>query len=203
VSKATSLLLAAAGLWTVPLSAQASALAIGSVMPATQVKLENIDGHQLSLAQVAGKKGTLVIFSCNHCPWVKAWQERLVAIGNAAVAAGVGVVAVNSNDPKVYPADDMAAMKEQARDRGYRFPYAMDTTSKLGRAFGATHTPEVFLFDAAGRLVYHGTIDDDARDPANVKHRYLRDALDAVVAGKQPKIQETKALGCSIVFRKQ
>jgi hypothetical protein len=195
------LVVAAFGVGAALASMQSSALAIGDAMPATDVKLRNVDGRDLSLAQVAGKRGTLVIFSCNHCPWVKAWQERMVAIGNAAVAEGVGVIAVNSNDPKVYPADDLPAMKEQARERDYMFPYAMDTTSGVGRAFGATHTPEVFLFDAAGRLVYHGTIDDDARDPANVKHPYLRDAVDAVVAGKRPGIEETKALGCSIVFR--
>jgi peroxiredoxin len=181
--------------------AQAAALAVGSPMPAGDVKLVGVDGREVTLAQLAGTKGTLVIFSCNHCPWVKAWQERMVALGNAAMAEGVGVVAVNSNDPKAYPSDDIAAMKTQAKDHGYMFPYVMDTTSAVGRAFGATHTPEAFLFDANGRLAYHGTIDDNARDAGAVKHRYLRDALDAVVAGKRPEVQETKALGCSIVFR--
>jgi peroxiredoxin len=200
--KTMRLVLAAVILCAAYSRANAAALAIGATMPDATTKLLNVDGRELSLAQLAGKRGTLVIFSCNHCPWVKAWETRMVAIGNAAVAEGVGVVAVNSNDPKVYPDDDLVKMKERARDRGYQFPYVMDSTSEVGRAFGATHTPEAFLFDASGRLVYHGTIDDNARDPGKVEHRYLRDALDAVVAGKQPPVQETKALGCTIVFRK-
>jgi peroxiredoxin len=200
--KTTRLVLAAVCLCAAYSRANAAALAIGATMPDATTKLLNVDGRELSLAQLAGKRGTLVIFSCNHCPWVKAWETRMVAIGNAAVAEGVGVVAVNSNDPKVYPDDDLVKMKQRARDRGYQFPYVMDSTSEVGRAFGATHTPEAFLFDASGRLVYHGTIDDNARDPGKVEHRYLRDALDAVVAGKQPPVQETKALGCTIVFRK-
>jgi peroxiredoxin len=200
--KTTRLVLAAVCLCAAYSRANAGALAIGATMPDATTKLLNVDGRELSLAQLAGKRGTLVIFSCNHCPWVKAWETRMVAIGNAAVAEGVGVVAVNSNDPKVYPDDDLVKMKQRARDRGYQFPYVMDSTSEVGRAFGATHTPEAFLFDASGRLVYHGTIDDNARDPGKVEHRYLRDALDAVVAGKQPPVQETKALGCTIVFRK-
>jgi hypothetical protein len=200
--KTTRLVLAAVSLCAAYSSANAAALALGATMPDSTTKLLNVDGRELTLAKVAGKQGTLVIFSCNHCPWVKAWETRMVAIGNAAMAEGVGVVAVNSNDPKVYPDDDLVRMKERAKDGGYRFPYVMDTTSEVGRAFGATHTPEAFLFDASGRLVYHGTIDDNARDPGKVEHRYLRDALDAVVEGKQPPVQETKALGCTIVFRR-
>lgn len=94
-------------------------------------------------------------------------------------------------------------MKERARAKNYLFPYVVDTTSEVARAFGATHTPETFLFDASGRLVYHGTIDDNARDAGKVQHTYLRDALDAVLEGKSPAVQETKALGCTIVPRKQ
>jgi cytochrome oxidase Cu insertion factor (SCO1/SenC/PrrC family) len=184
-------------------SAQALALGIGDAMPAATVKLEDVNGRQLSLAQTAGPKGTLVIFSCNHCPWVKAWEERLVTIGNTYDKRGVGVIAVSSNDTKVYPEDDLPQMKERALAKNYQFPYALDVTSAVGRAFGATHTPEAFLFDASGHLIYHGAIDDNARDPAKVTHEYLRDALDALLAGKKPPVQETKALGCSIVLRSQ
>ncbi len=181
--------------------ARAWALAIGDAMPAAEVKLMNADGHELTLAQEAGKHGTLVIFACNHCPWVKAWEDRLVSIGNTYTAKGIGVVAVNSNDPQAYPADGLPQMQELARDKNYGFPYVMDTTSEVGRAFGASHTPEAYLFDASGKLVYHGAIDDNARDPGAVQHAYLRDALDSVLTGQHPAVQETKALGCSIVFR--
>jgi len=199
--KTSRIAVVAVGFGAAVLAARASALALGDAMPAANVTLTGVDGREVSLAQEAGKKGTLVIFSCNHCPWVKAWQDRLVTLGNTYSSRGIGVVLVNSNDPKAYPDDDLPTMRELAREKGYAFPYVMDTTSAVGRAFGATHTPEAFLFDASGRLVYHGTIDDNARDPGEVQHAYLRDALDAVVAGAKPQIQETKALGCSIVFR--
>ena len=179
------------------------ALSVGDAMPAATAKLLNVDGHELLLAKVVGEKGTLVIFSCNHCPWVKAWEDRLVAIGNAYSARGVGVIAVNSNDPRAYPEDGLTQMQDQARAKNYLFPYVVDTTSEVGRVFGATHTPEAFLFDSSGRLVYHGAIDDNARNAERVQHHYLRDALDSVLAGKPPEVQETKALGCTIVLRGQ
>ncbi len=179
------------------------ALAIGDTAPDADVKMKSVDGRQLSIKDVAGPKGTLVIFSCNHCPWVHAWEERLVAIANAAPEQGVGVIVVNSNDPAEYPGDDFKGMQERARVKGYRFPYVMDATSRVGRAFGATRTPEAFLFDAAGKLVYHGAIDDNAEDAAKVTKPYLRNAVDAVVAGNKPAIAETKAIGCSIKMRNE
>jgi hypothetical protein len=201
--RGTALVKCAVGVIAVLSSVQAWALAIGDAMPASTIKLDNVDGRELTLGQVAGPKGTLVIFSCNHCPWVHAWEERLVAIGNTYGKRGLGVIAVNSNDPQVYPEDDLAQMKERARAKNYEFPYALDGTSEVGRAFGATHTPEAFLFNPSGHLVYHGAIDDNARDAAKVKNHYLQDALDAVLAGRRPAVQETKALGCTIVLRKQ
>jgi hypothetical protein len=197
------LLFATAGLSAVLHGVPAWGLAIGDAMPAANAALLNVDGRELTLAKIVGEKGTLVIFSCNHCPWVQAWEARMVAIGNGYRAKGVGVIAVNSNDPKEYPDDDLPRMRERARDKNYLFPYAVDTTSDLARAFGATHTPEAFLFDASGRLVYHGAIDDNARSADKVQHAYLRDALDAVIAGRSPAVHETKALGCTIVPRER
>ena len=177
--------------------------AIGDAIPAVSVKMDNVDGRKLSIADVAGAHGTLVIFSCNHCPWVRAWEDRIIAAAADATARGVGVIAINSNDPSAYVGDSFAEMQERAKAKGYGFPYVMDATSDVGRAFGATHTPEVFLFDAHGKLAYHGAIDDNARDAAKVTHRYLQDAVDAVVAGKAPAVPETRALGCSIQLRGQ
>jgi hypothetical protein len=176
---------------------------IGDGIPAAAVKMENVDGRRLSIADVAGAHGTLVIFSCNHCPWVRAWEDRIIAVASDAAARGVGVIAINSNDPAAYPGDSFAEMQARAKAKGYGFPYVMDATSEVGRAFGATHTPEVFLFDAHGKLAYHGAIDDNARDVAKVNQHFLQDALAAVVAGKTPALQETKALGCSIQLRSQ
>jgi peroxiredoxin len=178
------------------------ALAIGSEMPMADVKMMNVDGKELSLADTRGKKGVLVVFTCNACPWAKAWETRIVELGNAAKAQGIGVVAVNPNDPNVQAEDSYAEMQRRAKSRGMKFPYVVDATSGLARAFGATRTPEAFLFDKNGRLVYHGTIDDNAREPEKIKARYLKDAVAAVAAGKAVPVAETKSLGCSIKFRK-
>ncbi len=181
--------------------AVAGALELGAAMPSRDVRMKNVGGESVTLAGAAGANGTLVIFSCNHCPYVKAWEERIVALGNEYLRKGIGVVAVNSNDAAEYPDDDLPAMQARARERGFEFPYVVDATSNVARAFGATKTPEAFLFDAAGKLVYHGTIDDNAQDPAKVEKRFLKDALDALLAGREVAVKETKALGCSIKFR--
>jgi len=180
--------------------ARADSLSIGSKIPDTGVKMKNVDGNQVTIAAVAGPKGTLVVFTCNHCPFAKAWQSRLVELGNAYPAKGVGVIAINSNDPTNYQEDDFPVMQARAKENGFQFPYVVDSTSDVARDFGASHTPEAFLFDKDGKLVYHGAIDDD-RDPASVTKHYLRDALDAVVAGAPVPIAETKSVGCSIKFR--
>lgn len=176
-------------------------LAIGQPVPLADVKMKSTTGKQISIADAAGKKGTLVIFTCNHCPWVRAWQGRTTALGNAALAKGIGVIAINSNDPDQFPEDAFAPMQARARELGIKFPYVMDATSDVGRAFGATRTPEAFLFDAGGKLVYHGTVDDNAHHEDQVTQRWLADAVDAVAAGKQVPISETKAMGCGIKLR--
>jgi cytochrome oxidase Cu insertion factor (SCO1/SenC/PrrC family) len=177
------------------------ALELGSSVPMADAALQNIDGKSLTLATAAGKKGTLVLFICNHCPWVKAWQPRIAEVGNAAKAKGIGVVAVNSNDPAAYPEDAFDEMVKRAKAVGYKFAYAMDATSNVARAFGASHTPEAFLFDARGKLVYHGAVDDNAQQPAEVKARWLAEAVNAVAAGKPVAVPKTKALGCGIKYR--
>jgi peroxiredoxin len=176
-------------------------LAIGGAIPMAGEKMKNIDGRQIAVADVKGPKGTLVIFTCNACPYAKAWEDRIVALGNEFAGLGVGVVAVNANDPGKNVEDGYDTMKTRAHDKGYRFPYVVDATSNVARAYGATRTPEAFLFDAQGKLVYHGTVDDNAQDPDKVTARYLRDALQAVSSGQDVAVKETKALGCSIKFR--
>lgn len=179
----------------------AGALQLGDTMPMTTVKMKSVSGKEVTLSEVAGPKGTLVIFSCNHCPWVQAWETRMTALGNELPGKGIGVVAINSNDPAAYPGDDYADMVERARTRGFTFPYVVDSTSDVARAFGATHTPEAFLFDRAGKLVYHGAIDDNAQNAAKVEHHYLADAADALLAGKPIVAAETKSIGCSLKLR--
>jgi thiol-disulfide isomerase/thioredoxin len=180
-----------------------SGIALGSSVPAAvaKTKMKNVDGKLVSIAEVTGKAGTLVIFTCNHCPFAKAWEQRIVELGNAYAAKGIGVVLVNANDPAMHLDDGYAEMQARAKSRGMKVPYVVDETSAVARAFGASVTPEAFLFDKAGKLAYHGTIDDNRQEADKVKARYLKDALDAVVAGKTPAVPETKGLGCSIKFR--
>src|SRR5436190_2767547 len=163
-------------------------LALGSKVPAAvaETKMKNVDGQMLSLAQVKGRAGTLVIFTCNHCPFAKDWEQRIVELGNTYAGKGVGVILINANDPKSHADDGFDEMRARATSRGMKVPYVVDATSGVARAFGASVTPEAFLFDKSGKLAYHGTIDDNRQDPDKVKSRYLKDALDAVVAGKVP-----------------
>ena len=179
----------------------AGPLAIGQTAPLASTKMKNVDGKELSIAQARGARGTLVVFTCNACPWAKAWHTRIVSLGNSSVKRGIGVIAINSNDPGVVAEDDYPVMQSNARHSKMSFPYVVDATSEVARAFGATRTPEAFLFDREGRLVYHGAIDDNAKQPDQVKTRYLEDAVNALLAGRSVALQETKALGCGIKFR--
>jgi alkyl hydroperoxide reductase subunit AhpC len=196
--KRTSLLLV---IGLMAFSARADSLKIGDKAPLAATKMKSVDGREISIAEVAGSKGTLVMFICNHCPFVKAWETRIADIGNTAAKQGIGVIAINSNDPSEYAEDNFAEMQKRAKLRNYSFPYVVDATSDVARAFGASRTPEVFLFDKDGKLAYHGAIDDNHRDASDVKDHYLRDALAALAAGKDVAVKESRAVGCSIKFR--
>ena len=177
------------------------ALKLGEPIPKTDVEMKNVDGRMLSIRDVIGENGTLIIFSCNHCPFVKAWQERIVKIGNKYREKGIGVILINSNDPDEYAVDDLEHMKKLAKREGYKFPYVVDETSNIARAFNANRTPEVFLFDEENKLVYHGAIDDNPHKPKKVEEHYLINALDALLAGEEIEKQKTRSVGCSIKFR--
>ena len=181
----------------------AKPLGLGQPAPKADVKMKGVDGNQVSISETAGKNGTLVIFSCNACPWVKAWEDRIASLGNTYRAKGVGVIAINSNDPGQVPEDGYEHMQKRAKEKGFAFPYVVDSTSEVAAAFGASRTPEAFVFDRTGKLVYHGAIDDNAKEPEKVEARYLKDALEAVLAGTSVPVKQTKALGCTIKFRSQ
>jgi peroxiredoxin len=185
---------------SVSVAASAFGLNIGDKAPSTSVKMKNVDGSEVSIADVTGKEGTLVIFSCNHCPFVKAWQDRIASIGNEAKGKGVGVIVINSNDPASYPEDSFGEMQARAKQLGFTFPYVVDATSGVARSFDATRTPEAFLFDKNGKLVYHGAIDDSQKLDQVSKH-FLQDAIDAATAGKDIPVKETKFVGCGIKYR--
>lgn len=182
-------------------SMKTSGLTLGASMPSAAVKMQNVDGRMVTLGEIAGEKGTLVIFTCNHCPYAKAWEARYTEIGNEFMEKGIGVVAVNPNDPSVKEEDGFEEMQARAKKLGMRYPYVVDATSDVARAYGATKTPEVFLFDGKKQLVYRGAVDDDAKDPDGVESPYLRDALTALLEGRPIERPETKAVGCSIKLR--
>jgi peroxiredoxin len=163
--------------------------------------LPGVDNTTHSLAEYSSKKAVVVIFSCNHCPYVRAWEDRMIQIQTDYAARGVQLVAINANDAGKYPEDSFQKMKERAREKHFNFPYLRDDSQAIARAYGAERTPEVFLFDKEGRLRYHGVIDDNYDDPVAVKARYLRDALDSVLAGTQPVTTETRPVGCSIKWK--
>jgi peroxiredoxin len=174
---------------------------LGTMIPMADAKLRNVDGRDVTIASLKGRKGTLVVFTCNACPWAKKWESRMTKIGNDALKRGIGVVAINANDPGRNKEDGYDVMQARAKQNGMKFAYAMDRTSDVARAFGASRTPEAFLFDASGALVYHGAIDDNADDAAKVTKPYLENAVTAVATGKSVGTAQTKALGCSIKFR--
>jgi peroxiredoxin len=179
---------------------QNAVLPLGSPIPAATVKMKNVDDKLVSIRDITGKKGALVVFTCNHCPYARAWEKRVANLANSASKQGIGAILINANDPAAYAEDAFTEMQSRAKALGLRAPYVVDDTSNVARAFGASVTPEAFLFAADGKLAYHGTIDDNRNDPDKVTAPYLADALAAVAAGRAPKPAQTKSLGCSIKF---
>jgi peroxiredoxin len=175
-------------------------LEIGSAMPLMDHQLADISGNTMTLADVKGDAGTLVVFSCNTCPWVIRWEDRYVSLANTYAPKGIGMIAVNSNAARFGSEDSLEEMVEHAKNNGYNFPYAQDPESELASAFGATKTPHIYLFNADDKLVYLGAIDDNAKNAKKVEVPFLANAIDALLAGKPINPQTTKALGCSIKF---
>jgi peroxiredoxin len=192
----------ALGLVAAAETAFAEGLALGSKAPMATTKMKNVDGKMVSIADAAGKAGTLVVFTCNHCPFAKGWEKRIADLGNTYAKKGIGVILINANDPAKHDEDNFAGTQARAKALGLAVPYVIDETSAVAKAFGASVTPETFLFDKGGKLVYHGAVDDNHKDATQVQKSYLRDALEAVAAGKAPAVSESKSLGCGIKFRK-
>ncbi len=180
----------------------AKELDLGSILPLGDIKMADISGKNVSLNDAKGKNGLLVIFSCNTCPWVIAWEDRYVELADTYKDKGVGIVAINSNETQFENVDSMEEMQAHAKEQGYNFYYTMDNGSKLASEFGATRTPHIYLFDKKDKLVYRGAIDDNARKPDKVENTYLADAIDNMLAGSAIDPTATKALGCAIKFAK-
>jgi peroxiredoxin len=162
--------------------------------------LPGVDGRQHSLDDYADKPALAVVWSCNHCPYVQAWEGRMVSLQREFGDRGFELVAISSNDADNYPEDSFAAMKARAAEQGFNFDYLYDEDQSVLEAYGAERTPEVFLFDGDRRLVYHGAI-DDSRDEEGVTQEYLRDAIEAALAGEEPAVSDTPPVGCTVKRR--
>ena len=171
-------------------------LALGAKAP--DFNLKGVDGGMHSLADYAGKKALVVIVSCNHCPTVIEYEDRMVAIHADYADKGVEVIAINGNETDGHPTDSFDHMVQRAKDKGFKFPYLRDDTQDTVRALGAVRTPEVFLFGPDHTLLYHGRIDDNASNPKAVKRHDLREALDVVLAGKPVTVANTVPVGCTV-----
>ena len=167
---------------------------------AVDFQLKGVDGKTHSLNSFSDKKAVVVVFSCNHCPYVQAYEDRMVQIQKEYSPNGVTLVAINSNDDTGYPEDSYPNMIKRAKERGFNFPYLRDDTQEIAKKYGAICTPHVFAFNQQRQLQYKGRIDDN-RNPESVKTKDLRNALDAILAGHKPSVQETRPFGCSVKWK--
>ncbi len=173
-------------------------LEIGAKAPLTNVEVTDVSGKRLTLEKVAKENGLLVNFSCNTCPWVEAWEDRYNPIADLARENDIGVIALNSNAAIRGDGESMQDMQKRAESSSYGFYYALDEQAKLAEAFGATRTPDIFLFNSDMELVYTGAIDDNAKSAKEVDNPYLENAIKNLVDGNEINPETTKALGCTI-----
>ena len=175
-------------------------LPLGTKAP--DFSLPNIDGKTVSLSDFSDKKGLLVIFMCNHCPFVIHLRKELAKFGKEYQAKGLGVVGISANDVSTHPADSPEKMAEEAKAAGYTFPYLYDESQEVAKAYGAACTPDFFLFDKSGKLVYRGQFDDSRPDSGiPVTGADMRAAADAVLAGKPVPEKQKPSIGCNIKWK--
>lgn len=168
---------------------------------ATDFKLKNIDGTMVSLSDYKDAKGFIVIFTCNTCPYSVAYEDRIVALDKKYKGKGYPVIAIMPNNPNVQPRDNMEAMIQRAKSKGFTFPYLMDEGQKISPQYGATKTPEVYVLQKTSKgnqVKYIGAIDDNYQDASAVQSKYVENAVDALLSGQPIKETQTRAIGCSI-----
>ena len=175
-----------------------SSLPLGSSIPKSDISVKDVSGKEISLQQVKQANGLLVMFSCNTCPYVIRNQSRTKEVCTYAGSHQIGVILLNANEGDRNGGNSFAGMQSYAQAQGYSWYYALDNNSVLADAFGASRTPECYLFDKNGRLVYHGAIDDSPGDPTQVKRHHLQAAINEMTAGKEVSVKETRSVGCSI-----
>ena len=173
-------------------------LPIGAALPKADIKLKDITGQEITLKSAMKENGLLVMFSCNTCPIVVKNQSRAKEICQYSLTKNVGVVVLNSNEANRSDEESLDAMKNYAKAQAYNWYYAVDKNNELADAFGANRTPECFLFDKSGKLVYHGAIDDNPTDESSVNRHHLKEAINELLNGKDVSVKETKSVGCNI-----
>ena len=176
----------------------AAELEVGAKAPAFEL-VNAVDGHRVAFAAGDGRL-SVIVFTCNQCPYAKAFEPRLIALGNEYAKRGVVFYAIDSNDDAAYPVETMGEMKGRATSQHYPFPYLKDGDSKVAREYGARVTPHVFVIDGKGIVRYRGYVDDSAK-PADRQHTGLTNALNELIAGREVKVSATKAFGCTIKFK--
>lgn len=170
--------------------------------PCPDFRLPTVDGGAVARDDLRDAPVLAVMFICNHCPYVQAVEDRLVALAREYEGRGVQLVGICSNDPTDYPDDAPAKLLARWRAKGFGFPYGVDASQDVARAFGAVCTPEFFVYGPDRRLAYHGRLDDSWREPAQVTRRDLAAAFDALLAGRQPALEQVASMGCSIKWRR-
>lgn len=166
--------------------------------------LKNVDGKMVSLKDYNLSKGVIVIFTCNHCPFSKMYESRIITLNNIFISKGFPVIAINSNDSKSYPDDSPENMIKVSKEKKYTFPYLIDETQEIAKFYGATKTPHVFLLQNQGNsfsVEYVGAIDDNAQDEKLVKDKFLENAIQEILLGKMVTQKTTKAIGCGIKWK--
>jgi peroxiredoxin len=165
---------------------------------ATDFKLKSVDGKMYSMSDYKSAKGFIIVFTCNHCPFAKKYEDRVNDLAKKYKPKGYILLAINPNDPAIEPADSFELMQKRAKEKGFAFPYLFDDGQKIFPQYGATKTPHVFLLDKNRVVKYIGAIDDNVDSAADVKEKYLENAIAALESGKTPSPETTKAIGCSI-----
>jgi len=173
-------------------------LPIGAPLPNPDKKMKEVAGMDVSFKDAMNTKGLLVMFSCNTCPVVHAYQSRTIEICNYAKSKEIGVILLNSNEASRDDGDSFSDMKDYASKQRYSWPYVVDENSVMANAFGATRTPECFLFNTDGKLVYHGAIDDNQNGADEVTRKHLKIAMDEMLGGKDDAVKTTRSVGCTI-----
>ncbi len=163
--------------------------------------LPGVDGKDYSLGAFKDSKVVVVLFTCNHCPYVQAYEERVISIQRDYAPRGVQLIGVNANDSAGYPEDGFENMVKRAKQKQFNFPYLRDETQRVARAYGAEYTPEAFVLNSKFAVRYIGRVDDNWQHPDKVKTNDLRDAIDAVLAHKKVENPVTHAIGCTIKWK--